>query len=134
MSVKETNIKWGKSPYSTAYDSLGNYTIAGGYGPMTCNFTVDKVEDNISAELSELPYCCGILELGSLSSIHRQSVPAATEYVDTIAMLCAYPIVVNVTDEDWIEALSNSTKFTLINTFENPNTHNTIYTFFAARK
>jgi len=88
-------------------------------------------ETNINLFISNLPYCCGVFELGEISVSRDINITDVTKVLDTLVTKNTnFTLMINTNGiEDSIifeKALAKCKYFTLVKTFKNRNSKNII--------
>lgn len=112
--------------------------------------TIDLINDNyhsyllenktqINFSISVLPHCCGISEFGDISVNTKSDIQMLTKFLDEIVnSVKGHTFIINTNGIDdsarYEKALANCKNWTLVKTFKNANSGNTIKMWISTNK
>jgi len=124
---EESEPVWHDVNNEESYPAVTKQMIRDSFGS---DFTLEFDDRKISGQMSELPHCCGIYEIGNLSIDRVFPQKAFNELMNGFCAegftLCVNTVTTSISDRTWASLLEKCPSFTEVKSFVNPNSKNTI--------
>lgn len=131
--INNPNGFWRLLNYADVYNvllpqDLRNYIDSGEHLKLEYNFRGAKYD--ISFDVCDLPFCCGVLEFGNLIISRNFPQKAFNHLIETICRSTKRTFIINTNGLDnskmFEEKLKKCGWFTAVKSFKNPSSHNRV--------
>ena len=124
---KESKKLWYDSDCEEYYFDVNQQLITDNFDS---TFNLEFNGKHIVGEISELPHCCGVYEIGDLGINPTFPQEAFNELMNGFLTkgytLCVNTVSVSASNKTWASLLASCPLFTEVKSFVNPNSKNTI--------